>query len=70
MAADFTDFEPSARDYWRGIILFGRNVASFKFALADALLEVARTGVEVVPLDELARAATLRQSDLRASEAG
>ena len=21
-------------DYWRGIVLFGRNVASYKFALA------------------------------------
>ena len=26
-------------DYWRGIVLFGRNLASYKFALAKALLE-------------------------------
>ena len=26
-------------DHWRAIILFGRNVASYKFALAHTLLQ-------------------------------
>ncbi len=29
----FEDTEPSLDGYWRAIILFGRNVASYKFAL-------------------------------------
>ena len=31
---------------WCGIVLFGRNVASYKFALAKSLLEVATQGHE------------------------
>jgi 5-methylcytosine-specific restriction endonuclease McrA len=44
---------PSVESYWRAIVLFGRNVASYKFALAGALLELA-DGPEAVPLDVLA----------------
>jgi len=40
MAALFTDRKPTLQDQWRGIILFGRNVASYKFALAKALLDL------------------------------
>jgi hypothetical protein len=54
MTAGFTEFQPSARDYWRGIVLFGRNVASFKFALASALLEIGRRGEEIVSIDAIA----------------
>tara|TARA_Y100000031_G_scaffold116109_1_gene128627 strand:+ start:20 stop:289 length:270 start_codon:yes stop_codon:yes gene_type:complete len=39
---------------WRGIVLFGRNVASYKFALAKSLLEVAAQGHEAVALADLA----------------
>jgi hypothetical protein len=42
-----------AGSYWRAIILFGRNVASYKFALAGSLLEIG-AGSESVDLDELA----------------
>ena len=36
-------------------MLFGRNVASYKFALATALIDLASQGRDVVPLTELAR---------------
>lgn len=50
----FTDTDPRIENYWRSIILFGRNVASYKFALAKALLETGKGAGEVVALDELA----------------
>ncbi len=31
---EFKEQYPSLESYWRSIILFGRNVASYKFALA------------------------------------
>jgi hypothetical protein len=31
--------------YWRAVILFGRNVASYKFALSETLLEKAAQGI-------------------------
>jgi len=36
---DFIHQAPTLDNYWRSIILFGRNVASYKFALAQALLD-------------------------------
>ncbi len=51
---DFTDIQPTDENYWRGIVLFGRNVASYKFALAKTLLELAQDQREVVSLQELA----------------
>ena len=50
----FKEQYPSLESYWRSIILFGRNVASYKFALAESLLELVPTGKTVVTLDELA----------------
>ena len=44
---------PSLDSYWRAIVLFGQNVASYKFALAGALLEIG-AGSEEVSLDDLA----------------
>lgn len=51
--ARFTQEVPSVESNWRAIVLFGQNVASYKFALAEALLELGR-GPEAVSLDELA----------------
>jgi hypothetical protein len=51
----FTQVSPSLENYWRAIILFGRNVASYKFALGKSLLEAARAGKTFVPIAELAR---------------
>ena len=42
-------------DYWRGIVLFGRNVASYKFALAKSLLELNPKSGQLIKLGELAR---------------
>lgn len=50
----FKEEYPSLESYWRSVILFGRNVASYKFALAKSLLEIAPTGKTSVTLDELA----------------
>ena len=49
----FTEELPSVDSYWRAIVLFGQNVASYKFALAGALLEIG-DGTELVSLDDLA----------------
>lgn len=39
---------------WRSIILFGRNVATYKFALGKALLDLAREDKTLITLEELA----------------
>ena len=52
--SDFLGDNPSLEDYWRGIILFGKNVASYKFALAQSLLELAPRGKSIITLEELA----------------
>jgi 5-methylcytosine-specific restriction endonuclease McrA len=50
----FTQERPSLDSYWRSLILFGRNVASYKFALGQSLLELGEQDRELVTLDELA----------------
>ena len=45
---------PTDENMFRSIVLFGRNVASYKFALAAALLRFAEQGREVVPVTDLA----------------
>lgn len=40
-------------EHWRSVVLFGRNVASYKFALAKSLLELGQIGSDRVHLDEL-----------------
>lgn len=45
---------PTIEDQWRAIILFGRNVASYKFALAKALLTLKPAAGELVKLEDLA----------------
>lgn len=52
-----TEFQqncPSLDSYWRSIILFGKNVASYKFALANSLTELATAGQTEVALSDLA----------------
>jgi len=50
----FQEEYPTLESYWRSIILFGRNVASYKFALAKSLLEIVPTGKTEITLEELA----------------
>ena len=52
--SEFYEIEPSLENYWRSIILFGRNVASYKFALAKALYDLKDSGDTVITLDKLA----------------
>ncbi len=52
--AQFEGFKPSTESYWRSIILFGRNVASYKLALGKALLELADKEKTSISLEELA----------------
>ncbi len=52
--SQFYEVEPSLENYWRGIILFGNNVASYKFALACALYELADSNNDFISLEQLA----------------
>jgi len=54
MAYQFISKTPELDEYWRSIILFGRNVASYKFALAKSLLELKPRAGELVKLIDLA----------------
>jgi 5-methylcytosine-specific restriction endonuclease McrA len=49
----FLDVNPSVDTVWRSIILLGRNVASYKFALAKSLLEIDTSSTKI-KLEELA----------------
>jgi hypothetical protein len=51
---DFISRDPELASYWRAIILFGSNTASYKFALAKALFDLAEEGKSRVTLPELA----------------
>ena len=63
MATPFIAKDPTLEDYWRSIILFGRNVASYKFALAKSLLELKPESGQVITLDNLAEPFARHVSD-------
>ncbi len=50
----FLSIQPTVANRWRAIILFGRNSASYKFALAHALLDLGVQANDLVTLEELA----------------
>jgi len=50
----FTESGPKAESNWRGVVLLGRNVQSYKFALARSLLDIAASGAIAVSLEDLA----------------
>ena len=50
----FIETGAAEQSNWRSIILFGRNVASYKFALAKSLIDLAREGRDSVTLEQLA----------------
>ncbi len=52
---DFLAKSPTLDANWRAVVLFGRNVASYKFALAKALIELSNRGDDHIPLENLAR---------------
>lgn len=51
----FVETSPTADAYWRSIILFGSNSATYKFALGKALLEIAAGDRTFVSLEDLAK---------------
>ena len=51
--SEFVRTNPTLDAYWRAVILFGRNVASYKFSLAKSLLEFADQEKTFVSLEEL-----------------
>ena len=54
MSVDFYSVEPTLENYWRGVILFGKNSTSYKFALAKSLLEMSGRKSDFITLEELA----------------
>ena len=54
MARAFIGYQPTVEDYWTGLILFGRNTTSFKFALGRALLDLKPSAGQLITLQELA----------------
>jgi len=52
--AEFLERQRTLENYWRAVILFGQNVASYKFALAKSLIELSDRGQDFVKLEDLA----------------
>jgi hypothetical protein len=50
----FYEIEPTSENYWRAIILFGRNSASYKFALAKSLFNLYQENKSTITLEDLA----------------
>ncbi|MFC0180477.1 HNH endonuclease domain-containing protein [Thorsellia kenyensis] len=51
---EFYLFSPSQVNYWRAIILFGKNTATYKFALAKAILESHHNNNDLITLEQIA----------------
>jgi len=54
MSTAFIGSDPTLEDLWRAIVLFGRNSASYKFALAASLLDLGPSGGDLIRLEDLA----------------
>ena len=52
--SQFEEEYPSIESYWRAIVLFGQNVASYKFALAKSLLDLVDSETTRITLEDLA----------------
>ncbi len=50
----FRDIALTNEDYFRAVVLYGRNGASYKFALAESLIQLASQGKDFATLGELA----------------
>jgi len=50
----FKDISLTDTDYFRAVVLYGRNVASYKFALAESLFKIASEDKDFVTLEQLA----------------
>ena len=57
MSEKFKSQALDTTDYWRAVILFGRNVASYKFALAKSLLDLKPQSGQLLKMsDKIGRA--------------
>ena len=54
MSEVFNDKDLELEDYWRAIILRGRNEASYKFSLAKTLLDLKPESGQLIKIGELA----------------
>ncbi len=50
----FIPQNPSVEDCWRGIVLYGDNSATYKFALAESLLKLCPQAGSLIKLEDLA----------------
>ncbi|ARN74889.1 HNH endonuclease domain-containing protein [Oceanicoccus sagamiensis] len=51
---EFYEITPTLENYWRGIILFGKNSASYKFALGKSLIDLAGSQNDLIKIEDLA----------------
>ena len=54
MQEPFIEHTPTRESCWRAIVMMGRNVATYKFALAASLIELSSKGGDFIPLEDLA----------------
>ena len=54
MMNSFIPKDPTIEDCWRGIILYGDNSASYKFALAESLIKLNPQAGQLVKMEDLA----------------
>jgi len=54
VSLEFREKPLQTEDYWRGIVLLGRNVASYKFALAKSLLDLKPAEGDLLKLSDIA----------------
>ncbi len=50
----FYENDPSLQSYWRSIVLYGKNSASYKFALAKSLIDLKGQTNDLIKLEDLA----------------
>ena len=50
----FYENDPSLQSYWRSIVLYGKNSASYKFALAKSLMDLKGQPNDLIKLEDLA----------------
>ena len=60
---EFIDYSPSLESYWRSVILFGKNSASYKFSLGKSLLDLVSKEKTFISLEELAVRTSTRMTD-------
>ena len=49
----FFENDPTLQSYWRSIILYGRNVSSYKFALGKSLIDLNKKPNDRIKLEDL-----------------